>query len=241
MIPLIGTLRGIILWRPVSTANTFLGKDAGTMTPDEMRFFEDQVALHESMYLGGVNPRQESGFGRDERDWERYRRVVTAPIDRDGTFLDIGCANGLLMESVVAWAAADGHVIEPFGLDISPRLAELARTRLPRWKERIFTGNALTWIPPFKFDFVRTEMVYVPWHLRRRYVERLLEDVVAPRGCLIVCAYGSSRPEGNRAEELVDELRAWALPVIGIHDVVSPEFDFVITRAVAVRHAPPHV
>jgi SAM-dependent methyltransferase len=205
------------------------------MTPDEIRFFDEALAVHEAKYLAGINPRQQSGFGRDQLDWERYRRVVTAAIDRDGTFLDVGCANGFLMESVVAWAAEDGHVIEPFGVEISPKLAELARTRLPRWKDRIFTGNALAWMPPFTFDFVRTEMVYVPKHLRRSYAERLLEEVVAPRGCLIVCSYGSSRPEGNRAEVLVDELRDWGLSVTGLHDVVSPEHGFVITRAVSVR------
>jgi SAM-dependent methyltransferase len=205
------------------------------MTPDEIRFFDEARALHESKYLAGTNPREQSGFGRDERDWERYRRVVTAPIDTDGTFLDVGCANGLLMESVVEWAADEGHVIEPFGVEISPKLAELARTRLPQWRDRIFTGNALVWMPPRKFDFVRTEAVYVPEHLRRRYTERLLADVVAPRGCLIVCSYGSSRPEGNRAEVLVDELRDWGLSITGIHDVVSPEHGFVITRAVSVR------
>lgn len=80
-------------------------------------------------------------------------------------------------------------------------------------------------------------MGYVPQHLRRRYIERLLEEVVAPRGCLIVCSYGSSRPEGNRAEGLVDELRGWGSTVTGIRDVVSAEHDFVITRAVAVRHS----
>jgi SAM-dependent methyltransferase len=205
------------------------------MTPDEVRFFEEELALQEAKYLAGINPRQQSGFGRDQLDWERYRRAVTAPIDRDGTFLDVGCANGLLMESVVTWAAEDGHVIEPFGVEISAKLAELARTRLPQWKDRIVTGNALVWMPPFAFDFVRTEMVYVPKHLRRRYVERLLEEVVAPRGCLIICSYGSSRPEGNRADVLVDELREWGLSITGIHDVVSPEHGFAITRAVAVR------
>jgi hypothetical protein len=33
-------------------------------------------------------------------------------------------------------------------------------------------------------------MVYVPSHLRRRYAERLLEEVVAPGGYLIACSYG---------------------------------------------------
>lgn len=113
------------------------------LTRGEKRFFLEERAFHEAKYLAGTNPRQQSGFGRDERDWERFRRPIVAPIDRDGSFLDIGCANGLLMENVVAWAGEDGHRVEPYGLDISRKLAELARQRLPRWRDRIFVGNAL--------------------------------------------------------------------------------------------------
>lgn len=204
------------------------------LTSDERMFFDEELALHEGKYLVGTNPRQQSGFGRDERDWERFRRSVAAPIETDGSFLDIGCANGLLMESVVAWAGEDGHSVEPYGLDISEKLAELARQRLPRWRDRIFVGNALFWEPPKRFDFVRTEMVYVPNTRRREYAERLLVRVVAPGGRLIVCSYGSSRPEGARAEPLVDDIRHWGLPVQGVYDVVSPEHGFVITRVVSV-------
>jgi len=46
-----------------------------------------------------------------------------------------------------------------FGLDISEKLAELARQRLPHWRNRIFVGNALFWEPPARFDLVRTELV----------------------------------------------------------------------------------
>src|SRR5215469_16525102 len=99
-------------------------------TDEETRFFDQWLAIHEDKYLAGINPRQQSGFGRDEQAWELYRRVVTAPIDKDGTFLDVGCANGLLMESVALWTAKDGLSIEPYGVDISHKLAELARRRL---------------------------------------------------------------------------------------------------------------
>jgi SAM-dependent methyltransferase len=204
-------------------------------TDEEKKYFDQEQSLHEEKYLASTNPLKQSGFGRDEQDWERYRRVVTEPINKHGTFLDIGCANGLLMESVRRWTALDGYSIEPYGLDISAKLAELARRRLPQWLDRIFTGNAFTWSPPFPFDFVRTEMVYVPNHLREQYIKRLLEVIVAPGGCLIVCSYGSSRPEGIRSEPLMDEFNGWGLRVARVHDVVSPEHGFVITRVISIR------
>jgi hypothetical protein len=136
------------------------------------------------------------------------------------------------MESVVEWAGEKGHVIEPYGLEISEKLANLARQRLPDWRDRIFVGNALFWDPPAQFDFVRTELVYVPPARRREYVERLLERHVARDGCLLVCAYGSSRPEGTRAELLLDELLG--LVIQRVDDVVHPEQGFVITRVVTV-------
>jgi SAM-dependent methyltransferase len=146
--------------------------------------------VYEGAYLPGENPRAQSGFGGDEARWEAGRRAIVEAIDRDGSFLDVGCASGLLLESLVSWSP---HRIEPFGLELGPRLADLARSRLPRWADRIFVGNALTWEPPRRFDFVRTELVYVPDSRRVEYVRRLLAAVVAPSGRLIVCGYGSPR------------------------------------------------
>ena len=204
------------------------------LTKDDQRYFDQELAFHEERYLVGTNPRLQSGFGRDERDWERFRRPIVAPITKDGTFLDIGCANGLLMECVACWAAEDAHLIEPYGLDISEKLAALARQRLPAWRDRIFVGNALFWDPPFTFNYVRTEMVYVPDLRRQEYLERLLGHVVAPGGRLIVCAYGSSRPEGDRIEPLLEEIQKWGFPVDNVYDVISPEHGFVITRVISV-------
>jgi hypothetical protein len=59
----------------------------------------------------------------------------------------------------------------------------------------------------------------------------------APRGRLIICSYGSSRPEGARAEPLVDELRDWGMPVQRADGVVSPEHGFVITSVVCLTAA----
>ena len=162
-------------------------------------------ACFELPYLRGENPRAQSGFGGDDGRWELARRPIATAIDRDGSFLDVGCANGYLLESVLRWAE---YQIEPFGLDFAPRLVELARQRLPHWSDRIFLGEALSWDPPRRFDFVRTELCYVTPACERSLLERLIDRVVAPSGRLIVCSYGSPR-SGVPTEPVAARLRSW--------------------------------
>jgi predicted pyridoxine 5'-phosphate oxidase superfamily flavin-nucleotide-binding protein/SAM-dependent methyltransferase len=186
--------------------------DRGSSEPELLRFYARHYAglwagrlsgtwpaeVYEAHYLASGTPYGESGKGGGAADWEAGRRPIVRAIDRDGTFLDIGCANGLLMESLVAWAE---YRVEPYGLDFAPRLVELARRRLPQWADRIFLGDARTWEPPRSFDFVRTELVYVEERERRGYVERLLRHFLEPGGRLIVCGYGG--------EEVAQPLRGW--------------------------------
>jgi SAM-dependent methyltransferase len=163
------------------------------------------VEVYEEHYLANDDPRRQSGFGGDDERWEAARRPIAKAIDRSGSFLDVGCANGYLLESLVRWSP---HALEPYGLDWSARLVELARARLPQWADRFFAGDVLEWEPPRRFDFVRTELVYAPEERRRELVERLLERVVAPGGRLIVCGYGSPR-SGVPTDPVRRILRAW--------------------------------
>jgi len=123
------------------------------------------------------------------------------------------------MESVVRWSSSR---VEPYGLDLAPAVAQLARERLPQWADRIFTGNALTWEPPRRFDFVRTELVYVPEPRRHEYAARLVETFLAPGGRLIVCSYGSPR-SGLATDPVGDQLRAYGLEPELERDVEAPE------------------
>jgi hypothetical protein len=157
---------------------------------DEASWFAAMAAIFETAYLAGDNPRAQSGFGGDEARWEVARGPTAEASDHGGKFLYTGCASGHLLESIARWAP---HRIEPFGLELTPALAELARRRLPQWADRIFVGNALTWRPAQRFDFVHTELVYVPAERQRTLVRHLLDEVVAPGGRLILCGYGSPR------------------------------------------------
>ena len=115
-------------------------------------WFEANERLLETAYLAGEHPWQQSGFGlhsnRTAEQWEAQRRPIADCLDRSGTFLDIGCASGYLIESVQRWCAAKAVSIEPYGLDIAPELAELARRRLPQWVDRIGKCRQTSLVPP---------------------------------------------------------------------------------------------
>lgn len=155
------------------------------------KWFDSVKRELETAYVARDELWQQSGFLGSEERWIRLRRPIAECIDKSGTFLDIGCANGYLIECVTKWCAEMGIGVDPWGLDISEKLVDLARRRLPQLVDRLFVGNAWTWIPPRRFDFVRTELDIVPEGLRQAFVKRLLTDFVQPDGRLLVAEYRS--------------------------------------------------
>ncbi len=151
-------------------------------TPEDAAYESETRRLLERPYLQATDPRGQSGFRGDSLRWKRARGPIIRAVDRDGTFLDVGCANGLLMESITRWAGEEGFRIEPYGLELIDSLAVLARRRLPHLSHRIFTGNAMLWRPPFRFDFVRTELEYAPHHRRGEMVGKMLSQYLPPTG-----------------------------------------------------------
>jgi SAM-dependent methyltransferase len=190
-------------------AYDLLAFEAGEI--DEAEWHRRVAAFIVPAYLSADNPRSQSGFGRDEAAWEDARGMIMEAVNRDGSFLDVGCASGHLMECVERWANAKGLRVEAYGLDISPELANLARTRLPEMAHRIYTGNAQYWEPPFQFDYVRTCLEYVPRPLRESFVRRLMSDLVRPGGTLIVGSFGEEA-DANPTEGALAE---WGLPISG--------------------------
>ena len=154
-------------WREIAAIDAAL--ERGDI--DEDGWHRAMADLVVPAYLAAETPWAQSGKSGDEALWQEARSHVVDAIDRDGTFLDVGCASGYLMECVVHWSS---YRTEPYGLEIAPELAALARRRLPHWADRIFVGNALDWTPPRRFDFVRTGLDYAPPRRRRDLVAHLL-------------------------------------------------------------------
>lgn len=135
-----------------------LDRALATGTLSEADWYTGARTVLEEVYLPTNDPVPPIGDARRRRPlgaWPPPGRW--GPPTATALSSTSGCANGLLMESVVSWAEESGHRVEPYGLDHSPALAALARRRLPRWADRIFVGNVADWVPPRRFDVVRTE------------------------------------------------------------------------------------
>jgi len=170
----------------------------------EAGWHEQVATLVVPAYLAATTPWEQSGQSGSRSDWEYSRSLIADAIDRGGTFLDVGCANGFLMESIVRWTPFE---VEPYGLEIAPELADLARHRLPARADRITVGNAVQWQPPQPFTHIRTNLDYVPRPRRRGLVEHLRANCDR----LIVGVFNEHETEHTVEEEL----RSWGVEVAG--------------------------
>jgi hypothetical protein len=169
-------------------------------------------------YVASDDPRAQSGKGGDEADWRWARELILDVFPWRATFLDIGCANGYLMESIHRWGAERGLEVEPYGLDISWRIAALAKLRLPHWADRIFVGNAIEWTPPRRFDVVQAGLDEVPPPRRRELVDLLLREFVVPGGKLV---FRAGRVGGEHPD-IVEQLTAIGVRPDGVIESTHP-------------------
>jgi len=170
-------------WQEVAEINRAL--EEGRMNEDQ--WHAAMAALIKPAYLAAGNPYAQAGHGGDAATWEASRGFIAKALHRSGTFLDVGCASGILMESVQRWGAARGLAIEPYGLDIIPEFVALAQRRLPQWADRIHVGNIRTWQPPGdRFDYALIRPEYAPANRRPDLVRHILKQVLKPGGRLIV-------------------------------------------------------
>jgi SAM-dependent methyltransferase len=176
--------------------------------------FTSELAAQALSYLSHSDPMLQSGFGGGPERWRQEREPILDAVNRSGAFIDIGCANGYLLQCLIDWGRGRNLALTPYGVDFSPELIALARQRFRGFESNFFVGNARSWTPPRRFDFVYSLYDNVPADYLGSYVEHLLHEVVAPHGRLILGAYGS-RTRQQPAFDVAQFLSGNGFPVGG--------------------------
>ena len=178
------------------------------------RFLRELEAL-ESSYVGEDDPIRQSGFGGGPERWRWESEPILDAIDGDGGILDIGCANGYLLECLMTWGRERGLSLVPYGVDHGSRLIDLAKRRLPDFESNFDVANAWDWEPPRRVRYVYILSDCVPMNYLSEYLHRLHERFVVRRGRLIVGAYGS-HSRGIPAFDVAEALSSAGLVVAGL-------------------------
>ena len=183
--------------------------------------FLREIKALEPSYLQHDDPILQSGFGGGVLRWRAEREPILDAVTADGDFLDIGCANGYLLECLMKWGMERGFKIIPYGLDIGPRLILLARKRLPHFENNFFVGNAWDWQPQRQFRYVYTLCDYVPHDYLKTYLHKLLSTAVESGGRLIIGSYGSKSRQ-HMPFDIAGFLKSNGFEVIGTTQVDNP-------------------
>jgi SAM-dependent methyltransferase len=175
--------------------------------------FMQEMAALEDTYLASDDPIAQSGFDGGAARWRAEREPILTAVDRDGDFLDVGCANGYLLESLIGWAAEEGIDLVPHGIDLGSRLIETARQRMPAHAAHLHHADMWTWHPPRTYDYVYTLADLAPPGLLGDLCRRL-QSWVTPGGRLIIGDYGS-HSRGLAPQDMQMVLKSLGFEVAG--------------------------
>lgn len=190
----------------------------------------------ESAYLSETDPIKQSGFSGGPERWRAERSRLIDAVDGDGDFLDLGCANGFLLESVVGWAEERGIMLTPYGLDLNALLVQEAMRRFPDIAHHFWVGNAWDWLPPRRFRWVYAIWDLVAIEYLPQLCRHLLQEAVNRNGALMLGAYGS-RSEDRPSVAIADVLRASGLPVSGVSQGGKLLSGGPVTRFAWIKHS----
>jgi hypothetical protein len=176
--------------------------------------FLDHLRALEGSYLRETDPVRQSGFGGGPERWRTERELVLDAVPDDGDLLDVGCANGYLLECLVQWGHERHIRLTPYGVDCGAQLIALAQQRLPQYAAHFWVANAWEWTPPRQFRYVYSLYDCVPEELLPVYIRRLVTRYVEPGGTLIMGAYGSSSKR-EAARDIAQDLATAGFRVAG--------------------------
>lgn len=173
---------------------------AGKIT--ESQYYELRKEATNSVYLNHKEPYAQCGHTGNEQTWV-YSRIMPLleVLNKNGSFIDVACANGYINESLFKWTNNSPIDIEYYGVDISKELIDIAKQRMPQFADNYYVANVDGFIPPKKFDYVRILAIsFIPEYKHKNFVDSLFNDYLKNTGRLILGPY----TEAKNTNEFMD-------------------------------------
>lgn len=96
--------------------------------------------------------------------WKVARDGLVSYVREANAVLDIGCANGFLLQSLIDWG---GRAFIPYGIDVHQHSIDAARAMFPDHAENFVVTDMTTLV----WTEQRVDVVLAPWFEHPRFIE----------------------------------------------------------------------
>ena len=140
-------------------------------------------------------------------------------VHKDGTFLDVGCANGVLLRDLCMWAKEKSINLIPFGFDINRKLIEESRKKIPLHRTNFKVDKEDNYKINKKFTFIR--MPLRNGRGRQRLLKKYL-GMLESGGRLVITCYDDAKDEFISLEKYLKKMTS-KLDFVFVGSAVVPE------------------
>jgi len=147
--------------------------------------------------------------------WKSSRAFVTNAINKSGTILDIGCANGFLLACLAQWLQEKSLTIIPYGIERDPSVLQCKRL-FPDLYEvghfiqidlETFLSNPPSEAPmfPTQFDFIYWNVWVENCNLEEEITQRhlcKLYNMTSRGGRLLLGLYGTTEQNDKKIKTI---------------------------------------
>ena len=158
---------------------------------------------------------KDSDFNGRYNTWRSAREVLNTHIAGGERVLDLGCANGFLLASLLLWHSR-GFI--PFGMDIDPARIQVACRLLGAFAGNFYHHNFFD----LEWPVSEADIIIAPWQFSSQFMETCLKCAAR----VIFTAYDDRLAGGL---DVVQECRSAGLEILKV-DIVPG-----ITQAVSIR------